>query len=275
MGRVRLIFQYNEESTGGMDVLLNGGILDDIDKKNAAAIALHVFPGSEMPVGTYSCLSGPANSSVDGYHIKVIGKGVHGAMQYKGHSPINAAVQIYTALNNIVSTELDARNSAVLSGCYFCAGSEQVYNVIPNTASFGGSIRTFDDKVRQAVKSRLIAISQSIACAFQTTCEISFRISTSACINAPAMVQLINCCAKNLGMVNKRMKPQLVSDDFSFLSNQVPGCYIWIGAGGNERKYASGTLHAANVCFNEAVMPYGVSLLVSSALKWLRNEVAT
>ena len=112
-GTVLLVFQSNEEGIAGMQVLLDHGLLDK--DHVGAALALHVLPGHGMDAGTYSCLPGPANASVDEYRIEIRGKGTHGAMPYKGVDPINVGIHICNALAAMMTKEVDGRQVTVLS----------------------------------------------------------------------------------------------------------------------------------------------------------------
>lgn len=269
-GKIKLVFQSNEEGIAGMEVLIANGVMDNpaVD----AALALHVFPGNEMAAGTYSCLPGPANSSVSEYRIEIKGKGTHGATPYKGIDPINVGIHIYNALLAMVAKEVDAREVAALSNGYFLGGSPVAYNIIPTTAVMGGGIRTLNNKVAEYVKVRLKEISEATAAAFQAECTVTFPAAAPACINDAGMSQLVDRCAEELGMVNLKRSPQLSSDDFSHVSVRVPSCYIWLGAGGPEEIYAGGVLHDPHVRFNENAMPFGVELMVSTALHWLSEN---
>ena len=269
-GKIKLVFQSNEEGIAGMEVLIANGVMDNpaVD----AALALHVFPGHKMAAGTYSCLPGPANSSVSEYRIEIKGKGAHGATPYKGIDPINVGIHIYNALLAMVAKEVDAREVAVLSNGYFLGGSPVAYNIIPTTAVMGGGIRTLNNKVAEYVKVRLKEIAEATAVAFQAECTVTFPAAAPACINDAGMSQLVDRCAEELGMVNLKRSPQLSSDDFSHVSVRVPSCYIWLGAGGPEEIYAGGVLHDPHVRFNENAMPFGVELMVSTALRWLSEN---
>lgn len=271
-GTVKLVFQSNEEGIAGMEVLIRNGLMEE--PQVDAALALHVFPGSGMGAGTYSCLPGAANASVNEYRIEIQGKGAHGATPYKGVDPINVGVHIYNALAAIVTKEVDARQVAVLSNGYFLGGSMLAYNIIPPVAVMGGGIRTLNDRVAEFVKNRLREVAETIAEAFQAECKVTFPAAAPACINDPALSAVVDRCAAALGMTNLKNPPQLSSDDFSHVSVRVPSCYVWLGAGGSEEIYAGGVLHDPRVRFNEDAMLYGVQLLVNTAVRWLEENRA-
>ncbi len=268
-GMVILFFQFNEEGMGGVRALIKNGYLDD--KNVCGAIALHVLPGKDMVPGTYSCLPGPANSSVDFFRIKVKGNKAHGAMQYKGRDPINAGVQIYNSFSHVISKEIDAREFAVASICYFSAGDKCAFNIIPDYAELGGTLRTYKNEISQYLKERLFVIADSISNASRTKCHVEILTSAPSCVNDNHMVDLVNASAKDCGMVNKKLHPQLVSDDFGLISEIYPSIYVWIGAGGHEDKYQNGVLHSPYVCMNDELLPFGTNLLVGTTLRFFQE----
>lgn len=269
-GAVKLVFQSNEEGIAGMEVLIRHGLMEN--PKVSAALALHVFPGSQMPTGTYSNLPGPANSSVDEYKIEIHGKGAHGAMPYKGIDPINVGVHIYTALLAMMAKEIDARETAVLSNGYFLGGNPVSYNIIPASAVMGGGIRTLSNDIAAYIKERLKDIAESTAGAFQAGCTVTFPASAPACINHPEICDLVDRCAAELQMENLKRPPQLSSDDFSHVAVRVPSGYIWLGAGSTEPEYADGVLHDPRVRFHEKALYYGTNLMLRAATTWLEEH---
>jgi amidohydrolase len=269
-GRVILFFQFNEEGMGGVRALIKSGYLND--KNVRGAMALHVLPGGDMVPGTFSCLPGPANSSVDYFRIKIKGNKVHGAMQYKGIDPINAGVQIYNSFSNVISKEIDAREFAVASICYFNAGDKSSFNTIPDYAELSGTLRTYNNETSQHLKKRLLVIANSIANANRTECQVEIPASAPSCVNDDHMVDLVNASAKEYGMINKKLNPQLVSDDFGLFSEMYPSVYVWIGASGNEDKYKKGVLHSSYVCMNDELLPFGTNLLVETARRFFESD---
>ena len=122
------------------------------------------------------------------------------------------------------------------------------------------------------MKNRLKEIAEATAVAFQAECTVTFPAAAPACINDPSLGDLVDRCAGELGMINLKRPPQLSSDDFSHVSVRVPSCYVWLGAGGAEDIYAGGVLHDPHVRFNEGAMPYGVELMVRTAVRWLEEN---
>ena len=268
-GRVILFFQCNEEGMGGVRALIQSGYLDD--KNIKGAMAIHVLPGGDMAPGTFSCLPGPANSSVGHFRIMVKGSKAHGAMQYKGIDPINAGVQIYNTFSNVISKEIDAREFAVASICYFNAGDQKAFNIVPDCAELGGTLRTYKSEISQHLTKRLHEVADNISSANRTECKVDMPISAPSCINDERMTDLVNASADKLGMTNKKLLPQLVSDDFGLFAEMYPSVYIWLGSGGHEEKYRHGILHSPYVCMNDDTLPYGTDLFVETTLRFFEN----
>lgn len=266
-GQVILYFECDEECFGGAANLIRSGLLDDTNIKGA--VALHSLPGKGMDPGTYTCKAGPANSSVAAFRIRVKGRTAHGAMQYRGRNPINAAVQIYNSISAIISNELDAREFAVASICSFNSGNMHAVNVIPALAELGGTIRTYDYRLNEYIQNRIKQVAEEVAAANRVECSVDIRGGIPACINEPAMSELVERCAEKCGMRNLRLAPQLTSDDFALFAAKYPGAYVWIGAGGEEQKYADGALHSPTVCMNDEALPYGAMLLKTIAIEFL------
>lgn len=264
--KVVLFFEYDEEKGSGMDVVMESKILDSLDID--AVMGLHCLPGEDMKPGTYVCHPGPANSAYEGFNVKVIGKTAHGANPSQGKNPINACVQIYNALSGLVPFEIDARRSAVMSICYFNAGNPMAHNIIPETAEMGGTIRAHRTEDAKYLVKRLTEISNGIAESLNMECEINLPLSHPAAVNHKDIVNLINGCAEELGMVNLDIPAQMVSDTFGYLTEHYPGAYVWIGVSGEEDKYKGGILHSPNTCFSDDTLIYGAELLAKVALEF-------
>lgn len=264
--KVILVFEYGEEIGIGMKTLVDEKVFDGM--KIDHAMALHCLPGKGMAPGTYVCHEGPANSSFTMFDIKVTGKTAHGAMPFKGRNPINACVQIYNAITNLVMFETDARKTALVSPCYFTGGSPNSKNVVPEEAGLGGTIRTLSTEDTTHIGVRIREIAEHISQGLNMECEVSFASVYPSAVNASETVRLANETAAELGMRNLDLPPQMVSDTFAFLSEMVPGVYIWIGAGGDDPKYCDGVLHSPEVCYNDDTLYYGAKLFANAVLRY-------
>lgn len=264
--KVVLLFEFGEETGKGMTALINEKVFDGMPIDHA--IALHVLPGEEMEPGTYICHEGPANTSFSMFDIKVKGKTAHGAMLFKGKNPINAGVQIYNAITNLVLFEMDARKTALISPCYFLAGELDIRNVIPEEAVIGGTVRTLALKDTLYLDNRIREITESVSKGMHMESEVVFDPIYPAAVNSPETVRLVNESAKEIGMKNLDRPPQMVSDTFAFLTQMFSGAYIWIGAGGSGQKYKDGILHSPKVCYNDDTLFFGANLFYKAALKY-------
>ena len=170
-GTVKLMFQPAEEIFEGSKDMIASGVLEN--PRPDAALMIHVAAGMPLPAGTV-VVSAPGVSApaADYFTIRVHGKGCHGSAPQNGIDPLTAAAHILIALQEIHARELSASDEAVLTIGTFHAG--EAGNVIPDTATMGGTIRTYDEKTRAYLKERMTAIAQSIAEAFRASAEVSF-----------------------------------------------------------------------------------------------------
>lgn len=266
-GKVKIVFQMDEEGATGMATLLKNGLLEN--PRVEAAMALHVLPG-DLPVGKYICHPGCICAGVNTYRIEIQGKGSHGAMPHLGVDPINVAAHIYLSLQELVARELPASEPVVVTTGYIQAG--QVPNVIPERAVMGGTIRFINRETALAIRERINIISSSLAKAFGASCKVTFPTEHPPCINDEALAGLVEESAAELGLENENWPPIMVSEDFSLLAERVPSSLVWLGAGGLEPEYAPGVLHDSHTRFNEAVLPLGAALLAETATCWLMNN---
>lgn len=270
-GNVFLVFQSGEENIKGMRRLIDSGLIKATNP--GGAFALHVLPLRDMPPGTFSCQPGPVNSSVTVFEVQVLGKEAHGSTPYKGIDPIGISGQIISSISQLINYEIDLRENAVISFGYLNSASEEIYNVIPKEAKFGGGIRTFDDRISDYLVKRIDQICEGITSAYNTTYNFSVSSSVPANINDFELSKLVQEVAIANNMMRVALSPMPFSDDFSLLSKYVPACYAWLGAGFADDEMQH-FLHHSSVRFNEETMIYGVDLMVNTALKWLEINIA-
>lgn len=179
-GTVKLMFQPAEEIFEGSKDMIASGVLEN--PRPDAALMIHVAAGMPLPAGTV-VVSAPGVSApaADYFTIRVHGKGCHGSAPQNGIDPLTAAAHILIALQEIHARELSASDEAVLTIGTFHAG--EAGNVIPDTATMGGTIRTYDEKTRAYLKERMTAIAQSIAEAFRASAEVSFGSGCPTLVN--------------------------------------------------------------------------------------------
>jgi amidohydrolase len=250
-GTVNFIFQPGEEGVGGALAMLQ----DDLFQRFPcnAVYGMHNRPG--MPVGKYGIAPGTAMAGGGFFDITIIGKGAHGARPEQSVDPVLVACHIGAALQSIVARNVSPRDVAVLSVTRILSGD--AYNVIPQTATLGGTVRTMTRETMSIVEQGMHRITGGVAAAFGATAEVDFRLIFAPLINHPEHVQAISDAAAELvgdGNVNRAQAPAVASEDFAFMLEQVPGAYINLGNG------ESAAVHNHLYNFNDEAIPFGSAL---------------
>lgn len=254
-GTVNVIFQPAEEGYAGAQAMIDDGLFEDFPCDQV--YGLHNWP--EMPAGTVAAVKGPIMAAADKFDIKVTGKGAHGAMPHHGVDPVVIGAQIVTAIQSLVSRSTDPMDTAVISTTMFHAGA--AYNVIPDEAVLSGTVRTFNPKVQDRIEAGMKAIASGIAEAMGATTDVDYRRGYPATVNHARETDLASGVAASVvGAENVRddVTPTMGAEDFSFMLNQKPGCYLWLGQGGGA---SSANVHHPLYDFNDKVLPIGASVL--------------
>lgn len=276
-GMVKLMFQPAEEIFEGSKDMIASGALEN--PRPDAALMIHVAAGMPLPAGTV-VVSAPGVSApaADYFTIRVHGKGCHGSAPQNGIDPLTAAAHILIALQEIHARELSASDEAVLTIGTFHAG--EAGNVIPDTATMGGTIRTYDEKTRAYLKERMTAIAQSIAEAFRASAEVSFGSGCPTLVNDKDLSEKVTGYLKDLLGANRAFttaelnggKPARGggSEDFAYVSHEVPSLMLALAAGEPSKGYVY-PQHHPKVKFDESVLSTGAAVFVDCALQYLRE----
>ena len=255
-GRVVLIFQPAEEGLGGAKAMLDDGLFERFHCD--AVYGLHNWPG--LPPGFIGVNPGPMMAAADHFEIHIEGRGGHGAHAYQTNDPVVIAAQLIMALQTIVSRNVPAPESAVVTVAAVTAGNLQAMNVIPRDAHMVGTVRTFSPVVQQQVIQRMEEVVAGIAAAFKAKIDLKYHRLFPATINTPEHAAFVADVATELfgdDMVIPNLTPSMGSEDFSFLLQQRPGAYFRLGQGGAE---SGCVLHNAAFDFNDAVIPVGSAM---------------
>jgi amidohydrolase len=263
-GRVALIFQPAEEDGGGGHLMVQEGIMDrfGIDQ----VYGLHNEP--EIPFGVFHTTPGALAAAVDTLHVTVSGKGGHGATPHVCVDPIVAALAMIAAVQTILSRNLDAASQAVISVTQVNAGSAS--NIIPETASFVATIRSFDGTVQAMFKRRLSEIVEGTAMAYGVRAEMVYEVGYPATVNHAANAAFATEVAREISgpdAVNDDCPRKMWSEDFSYMLEARPGAFLLLGQGAGPGPRLG--LHNAGYDFNDEVAPVGASFfarLVERAL---------
>ncbi len=252
-GTVHFIFQPAEENEGGGRKMVEDGLfkLFPVDQ----VFGMHNWPG--MPVGRFAVRPGPMMAAFDIFEIVVRGKGSHAAMPHTGIDPVVTAAQIVTGLQTVASRNVHPVDAAVVSVTQIHAGN--TWNVIPAEVVLRGTTRSFRPEVRDAIEPAIRRIAEGIAAAHGATATLRYERRYPPTINHPAATEIAARAAVDVvgdAHVERDPTPTMGAEDFAFMLEQKPGCYIWVGngPGDNER-----VLHSPHYDFNDDVLPVGAS----------------
>ncbi|MBR0660287.1 amidohydrolase [Neoroseomonas oryzicola] len=257
-GTVHFIFQPAEEGRGGAQAMLADGLFERFPCD--AVYGLHNRPG--LPVGQFAIRPGPVMAGAVFFDIVVQGRGGHGARPESTVDPVIAGAQIVSALQTIVSRNVGALDSAVISVTGFTAG--EAYNVIPDSVALKGTVRAFRVETMRVLEERMRAVAQSVAAGFGATAEVTWREIAAPTINTPEeATAMADAAAALVGEphVERNRSPVMGSEDFAYMLLEKPGAYIHVGNGTGD---AGGCdVHNPHYDFNDAAIPYGAGMLAT------------
>jgi len=266
-GTAVFLFQPAEEIFGGAKPMIDAGALDD--PRVAEVYGLHLT--TQAPVGQVTVRPGPAMASADFFDVEIAGRGGHGAYPHLSVDPITVAANILLGMQNLVSREIAAQETVVLTVGQIVSGTK--HNIIPATAVMRGSLRTFSPAVRAQVKERLGAYARDIARAHRAEARLSFQgEGCPTVVNHERESALVRTCAvAELGDEAVKGEGNLVmaSDDMSLFLQARPGCYFQVGVApvsGPTRPH-----HAPEFEMNEDGLPVALRVATSVMLGALRG----
>lgn len=281
-GTIKLMFQPAEEIFEGSHDMIEAGLLKnpDVDK----ALMIHVMAGMPFAPGTV-VVSQPGVSApaADIFEIKVQGKGVHGSMPNLGVDPLNAAAHILIALQEIQTRELALDQQAVMTIGAMNAGTAP--NVIPDSVIMQGSIRSFDEETRSFLKERLSEVAASTAQTFRASASVTFKSGCPTLVNDKELSDSAHKYVKELlgpgkafsiaelNALNegKKSSGSAGSEDFAYVSQQVPSVMLALAAGQPEKGYAY-PQHHPKVKFDESALTVGCAVYAYVAMRWLEEN---
>jgi amidohydrolase len=266
-GTVYVIFQPAEEGGAGARRMIEDGLFERCPMQSV--YGMHNWPG--QAVGTFGVTPGPMMASSNEFEVIIKGKGAHAAQPHKGIDPIMVAVQIAQGWQTIVSRNKSPLDAGVLSITQIHSGSTT--NVIPDEATLVGTVRTFTIEVLDLMEQRMRDVAMHTAAAYDATIEFKFKRNYPPLINHPAETAFaVDVLRQMVGAdgVNASVEPTMGSEDFAFMLQALPGCYVFIGNGeGGHRDTGHGlgpcNLHNPSYDFNDDLLPIGASYWVNLA----------
>ena len=263
-GRIKFIFQPAEEIAGGANAMIADGVLAD----PAPDLALGIHLWNTLPVGQVGLGSGPVMAGAAIFEVVISGWGGHGASPHEARDPLLAAAQVVTALQSVVSRNVNPLDSAVLSVTSFDSGT--AYNVIPPEARLKGTIRAYRPDVFAHVVERLEGVAQGVAEAMGCEAVVSVTQLTPPLVNDPEVTASVaRAIAPYVEPDGIRSDIRTMgAEDMSIFLDKVPGCFLMVGSANAERQLDF-PHHHPRFDFDEAALPLGAAMLASAVAAYV------
>ena len=262
-GTLRLIFQPAEEIGAGARKMIAEGLFDRFPVD--AVFGLHNWPG--VPSGHFGFVANAAMASVDQAVIRIVGKGGHGAEPHRGVDPVLASASLITALQSVVSRNVDPQEMAVVTVGSIHGGSAS--NVIPESVELKLTMRAYSESVRERLETRIPALARAQAESFGAVAEVDYRRGFPALINhadETAFAKSVAIRAFDRSVIEDDFRPRTASEDFAFMLQETPGSYLFVGNGD------SAPLHSAHYDFNDAIIAPAARYWVQLAETFLSED---
>lgn len=272
-GDVIVWFQPGEEGHSGADVMIDEGALLVSGQKPIAAYGIHVF--SSSPLGQFNSRAGALMASAGGMTVTFKGAGGHGSMPWLSIDPISAMTEAMSALQTMVTKRFDAFDPVIINIGWIRAGDTATSNVIPETASFGATIRTFSAAHSAKVKLYTRELLEGIASSMGLEVKIEFDSATKVLMNTPAAIDRVERVVGQMfgpGRYQDMPTPIAGGEDFASVLAEVPGAFIFLGACPPESDFMqAATNHSNKAVFDDSVIADGAALLASLAIDTLSD----
>jgi hippurate hydrolase len=267
-GTAYFIFQPAEENEGGGRVMVQEGLFERFPMK--AVYGMHNWP--ELPVGKIALRDGPLMGAYDIFEIVATGRGAHAAMPHLGRDPMPFAAHVINALQTIVARNIHPLEAGVVSVTQVHGGD--TWNVIPQEVVLRGTVRSFRPDVQDLMERRIGEIVSGLASTFDMTATLRYERRYPATINTKDETRHALAAARTVvgdPNVDTNPTPSMGSEDFAFMLQAKPGCYIWLGGG---RGPGTPNLHNPHYDFNDEALAIGASYWVTLAETQLPVRVA-
>jgi len=271
-GEVIIFFQPGEEGHHGADVMIEEQALMVSGSKPIRAYGLHVF--SSYPVGMMGSRSGPLMASAGDLLVTVTGSGGHGSMPWLSKDPISVLNEIMSSLQTMVTKRFSAFDPVIVNIGWVRAGDTATTNVIPETASFGATVRVFSEENATKLKQYTQELVDSIATGFGLSATVEFTRATKVLMNDPQAISSVEKVTSELFGASRYINlptPIAGGEDFASIVSEVPGAFVFMGAcpPGTDHTTAA-TNHSNKAVFDDSVLGDGAALLASLAVDALR-----
>lgn len=270
-GDVIIFFQPGEEGHHGADVMIEQGDLMVSGSKPIRAYGLHVF--SSYPLGMMGSKAGPLMASAGDLFVTVTGSGGHGSMPWLSKDPISVLTEIMSALQTMVTKRFNAFDPVIVNIGWLKAGDTATTNVIPESASFGATVRVFSEENATKLKKYTTELAESIAKAFGLSATVEFTRATKVLVNDASAIQAVEKVTTKLfgaGRYVNLPAPIAGGEDFASIVHEIPGAFVFMGAAppGVDPSTAA-TNHSNKAVFDDSVLADGAALLVELSFEAL------
>jgi hippurate hydrolase len=270
-GDVIIFFQPGEEGHHGADVMIDQGDLMVSGSKPIRAYGLHVF--SSYPLGMMGSKAGPLMASAGDLFVTVTGSGGHGSMPWLSKDPISVLTEIMSALQTMVTKRFNAFDPVIVNIGWLKAGDTATTNVIPESASFGATVRVFSEENATKLKKYTTELAESIAKAFGLSATVEFNRATKVLVNDASAIQAVEKVTTKLFGAGRYLNlpaPIAGGEDFASIVHEIPGAFVFMGAAppGVDPSTAA-TNHSNKAVFDDSVLADGAALLVELAFEAL------
>ncbi len=271
-GRVVLMFQPGEEGFGGARIMLEEGLLETASEPPGAAFAIHI--GTRYASGVVAARPGPMLASSDTLRITVSGRGGHASTPHLALDPITVAAEILLALQAMVTRRIDVFDPAVVTIARVTAGTTT--NIIPETATLEGTIRTVSGDTRERVIEAIRRVVDGVSAAHGATSTTVVDPGYPVTLNDDAFTAFAMDVAAGIAG-HDRLKtlraPIMGAEDFSYVLQRLPGAMFFVGARPADQDPATAPQnHSNRVVFDEPAMATGIALYAGVALDWLAAQ---
>jgi amidohydrolase len=253
-GTVHLIFQPAEEGLGGGERMVQEGLFKRFPMTEV--YGMHNIPG--MAVGEFAVKPGPMMAARDNFQIRLQGRGAHAAMPHQGVDPVVVGANVVMALQTVTSRNIDPQSALVISVTQFKAGD--AFNVIPDEVVLRGTCRVFDVALQKTLPERITRIIEGVAATYGATASLEYYPGYPATVNSAPESDFCAGVATEIAGGKERVDlapiPSMGAEDFAYMLQERPGCYIWLGNGD------SAGLHHPEYDFNDEALTVGASYWV-------------
>ncbi len=274
-GDVVFMFQPGEEGFDGAGHMIKEGVLTASGRKADATYGIHVM-SSSVPTGTFTTKGGTMMASSDELHVTVVGMGGHGSQPHTAKDPIPVAAEMISALQLMITRSFDAFDPVVITVGQFHAGTKA--NIIPDTAEFQATIRTFSADNRARIQIEAVRLCKSIAEGYGLKAEVSVVEQYPVTINNDTHAKFVGTVAAELFDDEGFMEmPHAIAgaEDYSRVLEAVPGSYIFLGASVDKDFTKSEVNHSPRAMFDDSVLYRGTALLSELAVRSLKEMVGS